>query len=118
VGNAEELNRARWDELASLHGQDDYYDVAGFLAGQLMLSAREREEMAAAVGSVSGIDLLHVQCHFGLGTLSWARLGARVTGLDFSPVALERARSLAATAGIGARFVQADAQRLPADRIR
>ncbi|WP_131787713.1 class I SAM-dependent methyltransferase [Protofrankia symbiont of Coriaria ruscifolia] len=115
MDDAAELNRARWDELARLHGQDDYYDVAGFLAGRCMLSAREREEMAAAVGSVSGVDLLHVQCHFGLGTLSWARLGARVTGLDFSPVAVERARSLATTAGIDARFVQADAQRLPAD---
>ncbi|WP_250643048.1 class I SAM-dependent methyltransferase [Frankia sp. AiPa1] len=112
--DAAELNRARWDELASLHGQDDYYDVEGFLAGQLMLARRERDETAAAVGSVAGLDLLHLQCHFGLGTLSWARLGARVTGLDFSPIAVERARSLAATAGIDAQFVQADAQRLPA----
>jgi SAM-dependent methyltransferase len=115
VDDLSELNRARWDELASLHGQDDYYDVEGFLAGQLVLSARERTEMATAVGSVSGLDLLHMQCHFGLGTLSWARLGARVTGLDFSPIAVERARLLATTAGIDARFVQADAQRLPAD---
>jgi SAM-dependent methyltransferase len=115
VDDAAELNRARWDELARLHGQDDYYDVDGFLAGGLMLTGREREEMAAAVGSVSGVDLLHVQCHFGLGTLSWARLGARVTGLDFSPVAVERARSLATAVGLDARFVQAHAQRPPAD---
>ncbi len=71
--------------------------------------------MTATVGSVSGTDLLHVQCHFGLGTLSWARLGARVTGLDFSGVAVERARALAATAGLDARFVQADAQQLPGE---
>lgn len=115
VDDATELNRARWDELARRHGQDSYYDVEGFLAGRLMLTTRERAEMSAAVGAVSGLDLLHVQCHFGLGTLSWARLGARVTGLDFSPVAVERARTLAATAGIDARFVQADAQRLPDD---
>lgn len=115
VDDATELNQARWDELARLHGQDDYYDVEGFLTGQIMLSGREQEEMVAAVGSVSGLDLLHVQCHFGLGTLSWARLGAHVTGLDFSPVAVERARSLATAAGIDARFVQADAQRLPAE---
>jgi SAM-dependent methyltransferase len=114
VGDAAELNRARWDELARVHGQDDYYDVEGFLAGQLALSARELAEMAAAIGSVAGVDLLHMQCHFGLGTLSWARLGARVTGLDFSPVAVERARALATAVGIDARFVQADAQRLPA----
>ncbi|WP_163548552.1 class I SAM-dependent methyltransferase [Candidatus Frankia nodulisporulans] len=115
MDDATELNRARWDELARRHGQDSYYDVEGFLAGRLTLTRRERAEMSAAVGTVSGLDLLHVQCHFGLGTLSWARLGARVTGLDFSPVAVERARTLAATAGIDARFVQADAQRLPDD---
>ncbi len=115
MDDATEMNRARWDELARLHGQDDYYDVSGFLAGNLVLSTRERAEMSAAVGAVSGLDLLHVQCHFGLGTLSWARLGARVTGLDFSSVGVERARALAATAGIDARFVQADAQRLPDD---
>ncbi len=115
VDDAMDVNRARWDELAALHGQDTYYDVEGFLAGHLMLSAREREEMTAAVGSVSNVDLLHVQCHFGLGTLSWARLGARVTGLDFSAVAVQRASSLATTMGIDARFVQADAQQLPAE---
>jgi len=115
VDDAAELNRARWDEIAALHGQDTYYDVEGFLAGQLMLSTREREQMAAAVGSVSNVDLLHVQYHFELGTLSWARLGARVTCLGFSAVAVERASSLATTVGIDARFVQADAQRLPAE---
>ncbi|KPM56688.1 hypothetical protein ACG83_02010 [Frankia sp. R43] len=115
MSEALELNRARWDELARLHGQDDYYDVEGFLAGRCALSARERDEVTAAVGALSDVDLLHVQCHFGLGTLSWARLGARVTGLDFSGVAVERASALAAAAGLGARFVQADAQRLPSD---
>ncbi|ONH57037.1 SAM-dependent methyltransferase [Frankia sp. CcI49] len=115
MSEALELNRARWDELARLHGQDDYYDVEGFLAGRCALSVRERDEVTAAVGALSDVDLLHVQCHFGLGTLSWARLGARVTGLDFSGVAVERARALAAAAGLGARFVQADAQRLPSD---
>ncbi|MCK9931607.1 class I SAM-dependent methyltransferase [Frankia sp. Mgl5] len=69
--------------------------------------------MTAAVGSVSGVDLLHGQCHFGLGALSWARLGAQVTGLDFSGVAVERARALATAAGLDAWFVQADTQRLP-----
>lgn len=61
-----------------------------------------------------GKDLLHLQCHFGMDTLNWARLGARVTGVDFSPVAVERARDLAVRAGIEATFVEADTQRLPA----
>jgi SAM-dependent methyltransferase len=110
-----ELNLAHWNDLARVHGQDRVYDVKGWLAGASSLYERERSEMAAAVGDVSGLDLLHIQCHFGLDTLSWARLGARVTGLDFSPVALERARGLADQAGLEATFIEADAQRLPAD---
>jgi len=118
VDDAAQLNRARWDELARLHGQDDYYDLDGFLTGRCQLSTREREQMTAAVGTVAGLDLLHLQCHFGLGTLSWARLGAQVTGLDFSPIAIERARQLAITTKIDARFVHADAQQLPAELAR
>jgi SAM-dependent methyltransferase len=63
---------------------------------------------------VAGLDLLHLQCHFGMDTLNWARLGARVTGVDFSPVAIGRARDLARRAGLAATFVEADTQRLPA----
>jgi SAM-dependent methyltransferase len=110
----------RWDVLATRHGQgeDSYYDVPGFLAGGLSLNDRERAEVAAAVGEVAGRDLLHLQCHFGLDTLSWARLGARVTGVDFSPVALARAREIAAAAGLAAEFVQADVLALPASLAR
>lgn len=110
-----ELNRALWNERATLHGQDAYYDVEGFLAGRSSLSERELDEVRAAVGDVRGLDLLHVQCHFGLDTLSFGRLGAHVTGLDFSPVAVERARRLAARTGLDAVFVEADAQRLPSE---
>lgn len=108
--NAISQNRRRWDTLAERHGRgaDDYYDVTGFLAGGSSLTDRERSEVAAAVGDVAGLDLLHPQCHFGLDTLSWARLGARVTGVDFSPVAVARARDLAARAGLAAEFVEAD----------
>ena len=59
------------------------------------------------VGDVAGRSLVHLQCHFGLDTLSWARLGAEVTGLDFSAPAVDAARSLAAEAGIDAAFVAA-----------
>jgi len=69
----------------------------------------------ASVGSVDGLDLLHLQCHFGLDTLSFARLGARATGLDFSPVAVELARGLATETGLDATFVEADSQHLPND---
>ncbi|WP_327167312.1 class I SAM-dependent methyltransferase [Streptomyces subrutilus] len=110
-----ELNRALWDVRARVHGStptDRFYDVASFLAGRQTLHALERE----LAGDVGGRDLLHLQCHFGMDTLNWARLGARVTGVDFSAVAVERARLLAARAGLDAAFVEADAQRLP-DRL-
>jgi SAM-dependent methyltransferase len=108
-----ETNRALWDERAALHGQDGYYDVEAFLAGATSLSPRELHEVRAAVGDVAGLDLLHVQCHFGLDTLSFARMGASVTGLDFSPVAIARATALAEQASLQATFVEEDAQPLP-----
>ncbi len=99
-----DLNRAWWDERVALHASGDFYDVEGFKAGQDTIRPFELEE----VGDVRGRNLLHLQCHFGLDTLSWARHGATVTGLDFSPAAIERARALAAAAGIAAEFVEAD----------
>jgi SAM-dependent methyltransferase len=106
------LNRALWDVRARVHGStpaDDVYDVESFLSGRQTLRAIERD----LAGDVAGKDLLHLQCHFGMDTLSWARLGAKVTGVDFSAVAVERARELADRAGVPATFVQADTQRLP-----
>lgn len=98
-------NRLHWDELAKIHERPSvYYDVDAFRAGGLSLRPLEREE----VGDVRGKSLLHLQCHFGLDTLSWARLGARVAGVDLSTVAIERARTLAEECGIDARFVCAD----------
>lgn len=104
-----EANRARWDELVGIHVPSAFYDVDGFKAGRISLSPIEREEL----GDVAGRSLLHLQCHFGLDTLSWARLGARVTGVDFSPVAVEAARGLAAELGIDARFLCSDVYGLP-----
>ncbi|MGI5338114.1 class I SAM-dependent methyltransferase [Streptomyces sp. CA-181903] len=106
---ATRCNRLNWDERASIHGQDRYYDTAGFLAGGSSL----REAELSLVGNVEGRKLLHLQCHTGLDTLSWARRGAEVTGLDFSPVAVRRARELAERAGLDADFVEGDARRLP-----
>ena len=114
--DADRLNLAWWDERAALHGDDgSFYDVEAFLAGTSALSERELAEVSLAVGDVRGLDVLHLQCHLGMGTLSLARHGANVTGVDFSPVAIERARSIAAAAGIDARFLVADARALPAE---
>ena len=99
------LNRAWWDERAPVHAASGYYDVPGFLAGQDSLRAFEPGEVA----DVRGKRLLHLMCHIGLDTLSWARRGAIVTGLDFSRPALDTAVSVAGRAGIGsARFVAAE----------
>jgi SAM-dependent methyltransferase len=105
-----DTNRAVWDEMTALHQDTAYYDVAGFLAGRCTLRSVEVEEL----GDVAGKSLLHLQCHFGLDTLSWARRGARVTGADFSPTAVARAREFASQCGLDARFVCSTVEDLPA----
>lgn len=104
AGDWREVNRAWWDERAPHHVAGELYDVDGFRAGESRLRPFEQQEL----GDVAGRELVHLQCHFGLDTLSWARLGARVTGLDFSAPAIEAADRLADEAGLDARFVVAD----------
>ena len=106
-----EANRERWDDLVPVHVASRGYDLEGFLRGEKALYPVEVEE----VGEVRGKSLLHLQCHFGMDTLSWARLGAKVTGLDFSGPAVEQAQALAKQLGIeDARFVQANVYDAPA----
>src|SRR3712207_3593688 len=100
----QETNRASWDERVPIHVGGEFYDVAGFKAGQERLRPFEISE----VGDVGGKDLLHLQCHFGIDTLSWARRGARVVGLDFSLPAIVEARKLAAELALEAEFVHSD----------
>jgi SAM-dependent methyltransferase len=104
-----DANRKLWDELTPIHARSEFYDLEGFKSGRCALSSIELEE----VGAVSGKSLLHLQCHFGMGTLSWARLGARAVGVDFSNEAINLARSLSRETGIEARFVLADVYELP-----
>ena len=104
------LNRAFWDERVPIHVGSEFYDVDGFRAGAPRLHDFEVEQ----VGPVEGLDLVHLQCHFGLATLDWARRGARVTGLDFSPAAIDAARGLAAELGLEARFEVGDVYDAPA----
>ena len=97
-------NMLWWDEAAVLHAESGYYDVAGFLTGKSTLHDLEKE----LLGDVRGKSLLHLQCHFGLDTLSLARLGAAATGVDFSEEAIRIARSLNDRLGLGARFVRSN----------
>ena len=102
-------NLLLWNEWTSIHEKSEYYNVEGFKAGKSSLHPLEVEEM----GDVAGKSLLHLQCHFGKDTLSWARLGASVTGADFSDRAIALARSLSAELGIPATFVCSDIYGLP-----
>ena len=104
-----EMNRVHWDESTRVHLRGDLYGVETFKAGGCRLHRVDVEE----VGDVKGKRLLHLQCHFGLDTLSWARRGAIVTGVDFSTESIAGARRLAAETGIQAEFVCSDLYELP-----
>jgi len=104
-----QANRALWDEWASINYRSDFYKVQAFKDRLNKLRPYEMEE----VGPVAGKDLLHLQCHFGLDTLCWARLGAHVTGGDFSQPAIEHATALSAEVGVPTRFVSSDLYDLP-----
>jgi SAM-dependent methyltransferase len=103
-------NKTLWDEITPVHARSAFYDVAGFKAGtSTMIMPFEIEEM----GDVHGKSLLHLQCHFGMDTLSWGRLGAKVTGVDFSDEAIKQARKLSKETGIKAEFICSDIYMLP-----
>lgn len=99
-----EMNRVGWDLRAKAHFESKFYDVAGFLAGATSL----REIELAELRNVDGKRLLHLQCHFGMDTLSWVREGAVCTGVDISPVAIHKARELSEQLGLDAEFVCSD----------
>ncbi len=105
------VNRTLWDAWTRVHVGSAFYDVASFRDGSRPI--RLRDEDRAEVGPVDGRTLLHLQCHFGLDTLSWARLGAQVTGVDFSDEAIAAARALANEIGIPATFVRSNVYDLP-----
>ncbi len=83
-------NQSAWNARVDVHAQSRFYDVDGFRAGKSSLTKLEER----LLGDVSGQSLLHLQCHFGLDTISWARKGARAVGVDFSSKAIALARRL------------------------
>ena len=103
-------NQRLWDIWTRIHAEGDFYDLAAFREGGIRIRPYELE----LIGEVAGRSLLHLQCHFGIDTLSFARLGAHVTGADLSPAAVEAASSLAVDLGFpDARFVQSNLYDLP-----
>ena len=101
------VNLANWDERAPAHAKSPGYAVARFLEDPGFLSQVVRFDQPL-LGDVRGVRGAHLQCHIGTDTLSLARLGARMTGLDFSPAALYEARRLASATATDVGFVQAD----------
>jgi SAM-dependent methyltransferase len=101
------LNRANWDERAPAHASSPDYAFHKFAADPFFISDVVRFDMPR-LGDISGLRGVHLQCHIGTDTVSLARLGARMTGLDFSAPALAEARRLAQFAGADVDFVQSD----------
>jgi len=102
-------NIKRWNELVDINAKSRLYDLEGFKSGSISLLPIELEEL----GDVVGKSLLHLQCHFGMDTLSWARLGADVTGIDFSDKAISLAKSLSRELNIPARFINTNIYNIP-----
>jgi len=103
-------NKQGWNLRTEVHKTSAFYDVEAWKKGGNSLTPIELRE----VGDVRGKSLLHLQCHFGQDTLSWARLGARVTGCDLSDKAIDYARELSAELALPARFVCCNVYDLPA----
>ncbi len=106
------VNRANWDERAPAHAASADYRVAAFADDAAFLSEVVRFDVPR-LGDVSGLRGVHLQCHIGTDTVSLARLGAHMTGLDFSPASLAEARRLAAAAHAAVDFVESDVYGAP-----
>jgi SAM-dependent methyltransferase len=105
-------NRANWDDRVPIHVDSPEYRYRDFIEDQLHISSVVAFD-AERLGDVAGKTLLHLQCHFGTDTLSWARLGAEVTGVDFSEPALDAARRLSEESGVPGRFVLSELYESP-----
>jgi SAM-dependent methyltransferase len=113
VDDYREINRASWDDRVAAHVASPDYAVARFSEDSSFLSEVVSFD-APRLGDIAGLDAVHLQCHIGTDTVSLARLGARMTGLDFSAPALEQGRRLAAAVGLDVEFVQSDLYGAPA----
>ncbi len=83
-------NKQLWNQRTAIHKDSSFYNLAGFKAGENVLTPIELNEL----GDVKGKKMLHLQCHFGMDSLNWARLGADVTGVDISDEAIKEAKQL------------------------
>ncbi len=107
-----EINRANWDERVPAHVASAGYAVSRFTADPGFLSHVVRFDLPR-LGDIAGLRGVHLQCHIGTDTVSLARLGASMTGLDFSAPAVAAARELAAATGADATFAEAEVYAAP-----
>lgn len=96
-----EANKELWNQRTVVHKDSSFYNLAGFKNGETVLTPIELKEL----GDVGGKTMLHLQCHFGMDSLDWARRGALVTGVDLSDNAIQEATQLNKELGLNARFV-------------
>ena len=85
-----EANKQSWNKRTAVHKDSAFYDLASFKKGKSSLNKIELEEL----GSVKGKSLLHLQCHFGMDTMSWQREGAHCVGVDLSDEAIKLAKEI------------------------
>jgi SAM-dependent methyltransferase len=102
-----EVNRANWDQRAPAHAKSPEYNLPRFIDDSAFIGEVVQFDRAL-LGDVSGLSGVHLQCHIGTDTIGLSRLGARMTGLDFSPAAIEQARTLVAKSGDDVTFVESD----------
>jgi len=103
------VNKETWNKKVAVHIKSDFYDVNGFLKGKTSLNQYELAEL----GTIKDKTLLHLQCHFGLDTLSLSRLGAKCTGIDISNEGIKQAKKLNNEAGLDASFIESNVYEIP-----
>ena len=106
-------NLDTWEERAPAHAASPDYHVEELVSDPAFVSEVIQFDLPR-LGDVAGLDVVHLQCHIGTDTVSLAKLGARVTGLDFSAAALAQARALAERVGVDVRFVESELYAAPA----
>ncbi len=99
-----EANRTLWNQRVDAHVSSEFYDNESFIAGRNTLNDIE----LALLGDINNQHIAHVQCHFGQDSLSMARMGAKVTGIDLSDAAIDKARELNQQLDLDAEFVVSD----------
>ena len=102
-------NKKWWNDVTPIHASSKLYDLQSFKKGKSSLTPIELKE----IGSVKGKNLLHLMCHFGMDTLSWARLGAITTGVDLSDNSIKLAKKLSKEIAVPSKFICSDIYELP-----